>query len=283
MVIPPVTAASRRPAAKRRAGSKARPRPPVPPEPPATTVLPISILPPALQVLLDALPPGVSLPWEVLGPMAIQRTPLANAVLSLWSYLLQPSVLDQIFERHRGRSYEEVLTFPTFVELIRDALVLHEGSGRASFSRAKEQGVLPTCPEAVYHKLGRVPISLSLGFFEDASQRIREILPTNMPITPIPASLNGMTVVALDGKQIKKVAKRLKLLRGQPGKVVGGKILVAYLPADGLAVAAAAHPDGEANDIRLMPDFVPRAGRGLRGPDSGWLTASSAISISPHS
>ncbi len=259
MVIPPVTAASQRPTAKRRTGSKPRPRPPVPPEPPSMTELPVSILPPALQALLEALPPGVSLPWEILGPMAVQRTPLANAVLSLWSYLLQPSVVEQIFEHHRGRSFEEVLKFPTFVELIRDALVLHKGSGRASFDRAKEQGVLPTCLEAVYHKLGRVPISLSLGFFEDASQRIREILPTNVPFTPIPTSLSGMTVIALDGKQIKKVAKRLKPLRSKPGKVVGGKILVAYLPAEGVAVAMAADCDGEANDIRLMPEFVPRA------------------------
>ena len=97
--------------------------------------------------------------------MVLQRTPLANATLSLWSYLLKPSVLDEIFQKHRGRSFEDILKFSTFVELIRDALILHKGSGRASFQRAEEQGTLPTCQEAVYHKLGRVPIPLSLGFF----------------------------------------------------------------------------------------------------------------------
>lgn len=51
-----------------------------------------------------------------------------------------------------------------------------------------------------------------------------------------------MTVTILDGKQLKNVAKRLWPLRCKPGKVVGGKILVAYLPAEGVAVAMAAGP-----------------------------------------
>jgi DDE family transposase len=230
------------------------------------TELPVSILPRELQALMESLPPGVTLPWEILGPMALQRTPLANATLSLWSYLLQPSVLDGIFEQHRGRSFEDVLKFSTFVDLIRDALVLYKGSGRGSFQNAEEQGELPTCQRAVYGKLGRIPISLSLGFFEDASERIRGILPQVNRGTAIPASLSGMTVTILDGKQLKKVAKRLKPLRCKPGKVVGGKILVAYLPAEGVAVAMAADLDGEANDIRLMPELVPRARARILGP-----------------
>lgn len=267
MVIPPVKTVPARPAAKRRPDPKARlrSRPPVPPEPPAITELPASILPPALRAMLKAVPPGVTLPCDVLGPMAIQRTPLANSVLSLWAYLLQPTALDEIFQRHRGRSFEDVLKFSTFVDLIRDALILHKGSGLASLNRAKEQGNLPTCQESVYGKLRRVPISLSLGFFEDVTARIRELLPANAQVTPTPMSLSGMTVVVLDGKQIKKVAKRLKVLRSKAGKVVGGKILVAYLPAEGLAVAMAADPDGEANDIRLMPAVIPRARARISG------------------
>src|SRR5262249_42933853 len=46
----------------------------------------------------------------------------------------------------------------------------------------------------------------------------------------------------------------------------GGKILVAYLPAQGLAVAMAADPDGEANDIRLMPRVMPLARQAVSGP-----------------
>ena len=83
MVIPPVTTAPTKPSAKRRRDSNRRPRPPVPPEPSKVIELPVSILPPALQALLEALPAGLTLPWELLGPMVLQRTPLANATLSL--------------------------------------------------------------------------------------------------------------------------------------------------------------------------------------------------------
>jgi hypothetical protein len=93
----------------------------------------------------------------------LARLPLAEAVLSLWSYALQPDFLEVVFDRHRGRTYTEVLTFPTVVELLGDALVRHRGSGRASFRRAAEQGVLPTSAEAVYGKLRRLPLDLSLG------------------------------------------------------------------------------------------------------------------------
>jgi len=205
------------------------------------------------------------LPLEVLAPLVVERTPLANATLTLWSYLLQPSALDKIFEQHRGRSFEDILTFSTFVELIRDALVLHKGSGLQSFKRAQEQGNLPTCVEAAYGKLRRIPISLSLGFFEDVTELIGALMPKEAQVARIPASLVGMRVIILDGKQIKKVAKRLKPVRSKAGRVVGGKILVAYLPTEGLAVAMAADPDGEANDIRLMPEAVPRARARISG------------------
>ena len=47
--------------------------------------------------------------------MVLPRVPLANAALTAWSYLLQPEFLNDLFERNRGRSYEDILTFPTFV------------------------------------------------------------------------------------------------------------------------------------------------------------------------
>ena len=78
--------------------------------------------------------------------MVLQRTPLANATLTLWAYLLKPAVLDEIFQKHRGRSFEDILSFATFVELIRDALVLHKGSGRQASSEPRS-GHLPTCQE----------------------------------------------------------------------------------------------------------------------------------------
>src|SRR5262249_47073087 len=50
------------------------------------------------------------------------------------------------------------------------------------------------------------------------------------------------------------------------GKVYGGKLLVAFLPAQGLAVAMAADPDGEANECRLVPQLLDQARTRVPGP-----------------
>jgi hypothetical protein len=43
----------------------------------------------------------------------LRRLPLAQSVLAMFSYVLDEPFLDGIFEEHRGRCYEDVLTFAT--------------------------------------------------------------------------------------------------------------------------------------------------------------------------
>jgi hypothetical protein len=50
------------------------------------------------------------------------RLPLAEACLRLVDLLSHDDFLADLFERYRGRSYEKVISFPTFVQLIADAL-----------------------------------------------------------------------------------------------------------------------------------------------------------------
>jgi hypothetical protein len=268
MVLPPMPAIPVKTRRPRRIGAKpgsrSRTRPPFALDAPMRLGLVASILPPELAALLKNVEVS-KVPPEILAAMVIPGVPLANAVLTSFAYLLQPKLLDDLFERHRGRSYEDILSFSTFVTLIRDALIVHNGSAHQSFQHALEQGALPTCPEAVYGKLRRIPLGLSLAFMEEITKLIRDLLPKDARMGPLPKSLDAMTIVILDGKQIKDVAKRLKPVRGKPGKVVGGKVLAFYLPSEGLVVSMAADPDGEANDIRLMPDAIPRARARIAG------------------
>ena len=196
----------------------------------------------------------------------IDKLPLADAALSLWSFVMEPDFLLKVFEDHRGRSFSDVLTFPVFVEVMADALLQHEGSGRQAFTRARERDDLPTCVEAVYGKLRRVPLTLSQGFFEDATERLRMTRPEGMVNRSLPTSLDEFTIVVVDGKILKNVAKRLMASRGKAGKLYGGKLLVAYVPAEGLARSFFADPDGETNDAKLIPSLVPRAREVIAGP-----------------
>lgn len=196
---------------------------------------------------------------------ALDRLPLAQAVLLLWQQIADPAVLQELFAKHRGRAYDKVLSFPTFVHLIADALLQHDGSARASFERALDHNALPVSIPAAYGKLRRLPITVSVAFLTEGTKRLHELLPVQ-PTAAIPRSLRDFKVTILDGKTIKHVAKRLKLLRGVRRGVLGGKTLVALEANSGLAVAMAAHPDGESNELRLVPDVVSQLQQGQSGP-----------------
>ena len=102
------------------------------------------------------------------------RLPLAESVLRLFDFVCHDEFLNDVFHHHRGRSYENVISFPLMVRLIGDALLEHEGSGRQSLLRAQERGELSSSLRAVYAKLGRTPLCLSTGFLAEASARIAD-------------------------------------------------------------------------------------------------------------
>lgn len=63
----------------------------------------------------------------------VGRLPLAEAVLRVWSWVAGEPFLSKVFHRHRGRSFEWIITFPVMVYLIADALLHYRGSGRRRF------------------------------------------------------------------------------------------------------------------------------------------------------
>jgi hypothetical protein len=158
-----------------------------------------------------------------------------------------------------------VLSFPHLVQLLADALLQYDGSARARFEHAQEDDALKVTLPAAYGKLRRLPIALSTAFLTEGTARLRQLVPVR-PAAVIPPSLQAFTVTVLDGKAIKRVAKRLKLLRGVRGGVLGGKAVVALELNTGLAVAMQAHPDGESNELRLLPALVPEVRQRLPGP-----------------
>lgn len=185
----------------------------------------------------------------------LARMPLAEAILLVWRHIANEEQLQAVFERYRGRCYEDVITFPVMVQLIADALLEHEGSGNQSFSRAREKGELATTTRAAYGKLSRLPVALSVGLFSELTDHLRLLFPddTRKGLT---RGLAGYSVITIDGKTIKGVAKRMKPLRNTKGGVLGGKTLVASEFSTGLALGMAAHPNGHANDVRLVPDLL---------------------------
>jgi hypothetical protein len=196
---------------------------------------------------------------------ALARLPLAEAFYTAWAFIAPEGVLEELFHQHRGRCYHDSLSFDELVLLLADAITRHHGSGHRAFSKALERQQLPVSVRAVYGKLARLPLPLAEALLAGLTSRLRRLLPAGLFHSDIPASLRQLSLVVLDGKKIKRAAKRLLATRGRPGKLFGGKLLVAYSPRDGLALAMAADADGEANDIRLMPRVMPLARQAVAG------------------
>ena len=202
------------------------------------------------------------------------KMPLAEAVLEVFQFVGSAARLQAIFDGHRGRCYDKQIRFPDLVTLIGQALLEHGGSGHQSFSRARENGELEASLVAAYGKLSRLPVPLSQAFLTELSQSLRELFPAAAHRQP-PASLRGMNTIALDGKAIKRVAKRLKPLRKMAGGMLGGRTLVGLHYESGLVIGMHADEDGDANDVRFVPDLLPLIRSQVVGPllflcDSGF-------------
>lgn len=195
----------------------------------------------------------------------LARMPLAEAVLLLWRWVTCEERVQDLWDRHRGRCYERIISFSLMVHLIADALLQYGGSGRRSFEKNIESGELEASVPAPYGKLGRLPIPLSQAFLGECTAALGEAFPV-WAQWELPKSLRRLRVTILDGKAIKRVAKRLKMLRGIPGGLLGGRALVALDWSTGLAVAMHAHPDGDANDVRFVPELVPVVRQHVPGP-----------------
>jgi hypothetical protein len=118
---------------------------------------------------------------------------------------------------------------------------------------------------AVYQKLGRVPLGLSEAWLAESTERVQSVYPVAARV-PVPPAVQEFAVGRVDGKALKRVAKRLKPLPGRKGGVLGGKALVALELGSGLAVAMATPPDGETNEAKRVPARVPQVRLRLAGP-----------------
>jgi Transposase DDE domain len=200
-----------------------------------------------------------------LDPSVLKNVPLAEAALLVLSHGTSKPLLEEIYEGNRGRCYEKILSFPDLVGLMSDALIQHRGSGRKSCDHAAERGERPVTNSAFYRKLKRIPLAVSRALTAETAARIAPLSPSR-DRSAIPSSLRGLTLLPIDGKKIKHVAKRAAFLRDLPGSVLGAKVLVALRLEDGLAVAMEADPDGEANDCPLVGGLLTEVRRMVPGP-----------------
>src|SRR5262249_14109612 len=143
-------------------------------------------------------------------------------------------------------------------------LLVHEGSGRSSFSAARDARTLGVTDQAAYGKLRRIPVAVSEALLSTVSHRMTDLVPS-VEVRSLPDWFAAYEVIHIDGKKIKKLAKRLKLLRGVSGSLLGGKVLAGINGRTGMVIAMSSALDGEANDAPLVPTLVPQVRERILG------------------
>jgi DDE family transposase len=202
---------------------------------------------------------------EVPSEETLARMPLAEGVLLLWRWITGEERLQTIWDRFRGRCYDKVISFTVMVHLIADALIQYRGSGRRSFEKNIQNETLTASVQAAYGKLGRLPLPVSQAFLAEGTKTLQAVFPVACQ-RQLPTSLQAFRLLTLDGKALKRVAKRLLKLRGVPGGLLGGRALVAMDWCTGLVVAMQADPDGDANEVRLVAPLLPQVRAAVAGP-----------------
>lgn len=188
----------------------------------------------------------------------MRRSPLAACVLEVSDFIFDDRLLGSIWERHRGRCYEDVLGFEDLVRLMRDALVRHGGSAHGLFVELERDHAEPVNESNFYRKLSRTPVELSRALLRECSGRLAELMPDDAGVR-LPGcfdGFDGFEVIVGDGKAIKNAAKRLAPTRGFSGKLIGAKALVAMNVRTGMAMAMSDSLDGLTNDVPLVPALM---------------------------
>src|SRR5712672_2259934 len=184
----------------------------------------------------------------------MERSPLAGSVLELFDFVFDEQLLGSIWQQHRGRCYEDVLKFPDFLRLVRDALLSHGGSAHSLFVQLEQDEAHPIDESNFYRKLARTPVQISRGLLRDCTRRLQELMPVDAAASP--PCFSAYRLVIGDGKKIKNAHKRLAPTRGYSGKLLGAKALVAVDARSGLALAMNDSLDGMTNDVPLVSGLM---------------------------
>ena len=107
----------------------------------------------------------------------LARMPLAESVLLLWRWVTSEERMQGLWNNHRRRCYEKIISFAVMVHLIADALLKYNGSGRRAFEKGIENGELETTIGAAFKKLGRLPVALSQAFLSHCTTALRQAFP----------------------------------------------------------------------------------------------------------
>ena len=175
--------------------------------------------------------------------------------------VLEPSWMDELFERHRGRQYHRELLFSTTVDVM--ALVAL-GLRPSVHAAARARQDLAVSISALYEKLNHTEPALGRALVAGSAERLGPVMePFKKQQAPLCPRYRTRIV---DGNCLAPTEKRLRVLRPVRSAALPGRSLVVYDPDSGLVVDVLPCEDGHAGERTLMTSLVANA-----KPDELWI------------
>src|SRR5271157_3557289 len=184
--------------------------------------------------------------------------PLGVMVRGTMEWLLDGTVLEQLFQHHAPELYTRDLAIDALVKLLIQVSAGVRASVFAAFKadQALDEPSITTSFQALYGKLGRVSPAVSEALVRLSGDKLAPVLQT-MPAAadePLP----GYRLRILDGNVLTGTDHRLTALRRWLNAALPGKSLVVYEPASGLVTDLVLCEDAYTQERALLLQLLPR-------------------------
>lgn len=181
----------------------------------------------------------------------VQERPLCVMTRCILDHMISDG-LDDVFQQHRQRQYEDTIKFPALAVSVADVTLGFCDNYNQSYK--KHQQELAASKEAYYGKINRVETSISAGVVEFAGRKAAELL------DEIGAGewevLPGYKCSALDGNHLQQSEKRLGVLRGLSCAALPGTAVAKYNLQNELFERAYLLEDAHAQESSVLDDVV---------------------------
>jgi len=183
----------------------------------------------------------------------VEKSPISVMAHGLLERLLNPKIINEIFERVSDRQYTRALLFSTTFDLMSSVVCgSHKSLHSAYQASAAEIGVSVT---SIYNKVNGIETETSASLVRYSAEAIQPII-EKMGGT-LPPLLPGYRVKILDGNCIEASEHRIRELRRTAAGPLPGKSLVVLDPELKLMIGVFPCEDGHTQERALLEQVLP--------------------------
>jgi Transposase DDE domain len=188
----------------------------------------------------------------------IEALPLGVMVRGTMEWLLDETMVEQLFQQHAPDQYTRELTVSALVKLF---IQVSTGARRSVYAaykadQASAEPTIETTYQALYGKLGRLEPAVSEAVVRYSAERSEHVL--SFHPCPHEEPLPGYRLRVLDGNVLTGTDHRLTALRRWLNACLPGKSLVVYEHNLGLVTDLVLCEDAYTQERALLTQLLPR-------------------------